>query len=147
MRNGMSTSWKTTACGLLAGLSLAARAGLGLPEPWPKVMGLICAAALAALGYNATDCSKCPGNGLRIAAGATAMLLMVLACGCAVSGLALAVRSPTFGSVEATVGGSTIGNTYAGVAKDMWPPAMPLSTLPGTNLVALMTAVKTNAVA
>lgn len=103
-------NWKTTLCGAVAAVSLALGSGCGLPEPWPKVLGLLCAAALGALGYHSSDCATCPGNKARLAALSACLLLVGAACGCAVSGFGLAVSSPAFGALQVTVGGGAVGN-------------------------------------
>lgn len=126
----MKSSWRTTVCGVIAALGLAGFAGLGLPEPWPRVLALACAAALAALGYNATDCQRCPGLPAKLAAGAVVLVLSCLACGCAVQGLGFGLSSPTFGSLQVTVGGGAMGNAYATNA--LGGPCCP-RTAPGTN--------------
>ena len=110
----MNSSWKTTLAGAIAGLSLAGFTGLGLPDPWPKVLGLVSASALAALGWHSVDCNKCPGNAARLAAGGATLLLLVCAAGCAVAGLTTRLGVPAFGSLEVSVGGGSMGNRYAG---------------------------------
>jgi hypothetical protein len=102
--------WKTTLCGLLAALSFAGFADCGLPDPWPKILALLCAAALSALGYHATDCSNCPGKALKVAAAIAAIGFLTLATGCALGRLTLKVASPAFGSVSLSVGDTVIGN-------------------------------------
>lgn len=107
------TSWRTTVAGAVAALSLGGFAGLGLPEPWPKVLGLVCAASLALLGYHSTDCQRCPGYAARLAALGTASLLVVCACGCAVHGLGFQLKVPAWGSLKLDLPGGSIGNAYA----------------------------------
>jgi len=101
--------WKTTLCGLLAAISLGGFAGLGLPDPWPKVLAFLCASCLAALGYHASDCSTCPGKALKVAAAVVAILCVCMASGCALGRLTLKVASPAFGSVSLSVGDTVIG--------------------------------------
>jgi hypothetical protein len=85
-------SWRTTLAGVVAGLSM------------------LCAVALALLGYHAVDCTTCPGNKLRRVAAGLALMVCMLLVGCAVSSLSLGVSSPAFGSVKLSIGGGAIGN-------------------------------------
>lgn len=103
------SNWRTTVCGVLAAASLLGFAGMGLPDPWPKLLAWLCAVALAALGYHATDCSTCPGLAARKAAGLCLLVLLVCLAGCAVSSFNLSLRSPTFGSLGLKIGGGAIG--------------------------------------
>lgn len=129
----MNASWKTTLAGAIAALSLGGFVGLGLPEPWPKVLGLLCASALAALGWHSADCTRCPGNAARLAAGAVAVALLVCAGGCAVTGLSTAVRSPAFGSLEVSIGGGSMGNRYAGTLLPLGSNGVSVGGSEGTN--------------
>lgn len=101
--------WRTTVCGVLAAASLLGFAELGLPDPWPKLLAWLCAVALAALGYHATDCTKCPGLTARKAAGLLLVLLLVAVAGCSVARFTMRVSNPTFGSLSVSVGGGAIG--------------------------------------
>jgi hypothetical protein len=101
--------WKTSLAGAIAALALSGFVGLGLPEPWPKVLGLICAGALGALGWHATDCTNCPGRGARIAAGLAVVFLVAFLAGCTLGRFSLRVASPTFGSVSISAGDTAIG--------------------------------------
>jgi hypothetical protein len=103
-------NWKTTLGGTIAALSLGGFAGLGLHDPWPRVLLLVCSAALAALGYHATDCTNCPGNKVRLASLGACLLLLGGAVGCTVAGFGLTLSAPPYGSLGVTIGGGSIGN-------------------------------------
>ena len=102
-------NWRTSVAGAVAACALTGFADLGLPAPWPKLLLLLCAASLAALGYHATDCARCPGNGARLAALGLCLTLIAAVAGCTLSKLGLQVGSPAFGTLKLTVGGGSIG--------------------------------------
>jgi hypothetical protein len=102
-------SWKTTLAGITAGLAMLSGTDSALPSPWPQLLHVLCAVALAMLGYHATDCARCPGNALRKVAGAAMIILLVVASGCAVSTLGLKLNSPAFGTFQLSIGGGSIG--------------------------------------
>lgn len=115
--------WKTTLCGVLAAASLLGFTEMGLPDPWPKVLAWLCAVALAALGYHATDCSSCPGLTARKAAGLATVLALCLLAGCTLSKLSVQVGAPAFGTVKMTIGGGAIGK-FVGTAATNAPPCV-----------------------
>jgi hypothetical protein len=105
-------------------------AGLGLPTTWEHALALLCAGALASLGYHATDCVTCPGNALRKAALIASCALVLCAIGCAVSSLGFKVSAPAFGTLQLTVGGGSIGKGQSNA-----PPAVAVAAMSehGTN--------------
>ncbi len=121
------SNWRTTLAGLAAGVCVAAGSGLALPDPWPEVLRLLAGAALAALGYHAADCDKCPGRGLRAAAGLVVLVCVTLAAGCAVSTLNFGVASPTFGTVKFSLGGGSIGHGATNAPQPVETPPAPTS--------------------
>jgi len=98
----------------------------GLPAPWPVLLHLVCAVALGALGYNATDCERCPGNRLRVAAGLCVLVCASACAGCTLSHLSFGVSSPTFGKLQMSVGGGSIGRTVTNCPPDL--PTQPGAT-------------------
>lgn len=126
-------SWKTTAAGAIAALSLAASVGLGLGPSWDRLLVLLCAVALGALGYHAGDCAQCPGRAARIAAGLTVGLTVLLLVGCTLSSFTLGVKSPAFGEVQIGIGGGAMGKGVSG-------------SLPGTNDVPPVILTPTNGI-
>lgn len=102
-------SWKTTLAGITAGLAMLSGTDSALPSPWPQMMHVLSAVALALLGYNATDCARCPGNALRKVAGTGAIILLMVATGCTVASLGLKLNSPAFGTLQLSIGGGSIG--------------------------------------
>lgn len=103
-------SWRTTLAGVVAGLSMLSGYDSALPQPWPRILHVVSAVALALLGYHAVDCTTCPGNKLRRAAAGLALVACMLLVGCVVSSLRLGVSSPAFGSVQLSIGGGAVGN-------------------------------------
>lgn len=102
-------SWKTTLAGVTAGLAVLAGTDSALPSPWPQVLHVLSAVALALLGYHSTDCARCPGNALRRVATMAAIVLLMVATGCAVSSLGFQASSPAFGTLQLSIGGGSIG--------------------------------------
>lgn len=100
---------KTTLCGLISALALAAHSVPGLPValyPWLVVLSTC---ALAALGYHAQDCPPtCPNRKVPLALLIGACLVLC-AAGCASGGLALEVSNPTFGKAGVVVEGISFG--------------------------------------
>lgn len=73
--------------GITAGLAMLSGTDSALPSPWPQILHVLSAVAVALLGYHATDCARCPGNALRKVAGIGAIILLMVGASCAVSSL------------------------------------------------------------
>lgn len=102
-------SWKTTLAGVTAGLAALAGTDSALPSPWPQVLHVLSAVALALLGYHATDCARCPGNALRKVTTVAAIVLLMVATSCTISSLGFKLNSPAFGTLQLSIGGGSIG--------------------------------------
>lgn len=102
-------NWRTSLAGAVAAASMIGFSDTGLEPPWPKVLMIICAVALGALGWHSVDCKTCPGVSLRQAAGLAVVLLVVVLAGCTLSALRVKLSSPAFGSLDVGLGGGSIG--------------------------------------
>lgn len=101
---------RTTVFGALAAAAAAVAALPALPSFLHVSAVVTAAASVALLGFFAADAVPAkkitPLHALALAGAAT----LIVGTGCTVGKLALGVTSPTFGSVDLSIGGGTVGN-------------------------------------
>jgi Na+/phosphate symporter len=113
--------WKTTLAGAATAAIIAIQALPNHPGTVPKLQVILIAVGVALLGFFAKDATTPLASvpvrvGVLLCAGA----LVVLA-GCTISQLQFAVTNPTFGSLDLSIGGGSVGNrpntNFTAVAK------------------------------
>ena len=101
---------RSTIFGALAAAAAAVAALPAMPQSVHIAAVVIAAASVALLGFFAADAVPAqkitPLHALAVVGAAT----LIVGTGCTVGKLALGVTSPTFGSVDLSIGGGTVGN-------------------------------------
>ena len=100
----------TTCFGMVSAMCLAASQVPQIPDALHLVLVCISAACVAGLGYHASDIDPRPPFPPALATILLLVVLSVILCACKVGGFGLAIKSPTFGSVELNLDGGVIGH-------------------------------------
>ena len=100
----------TSLFGCLGAIALAVSQVPGIPGTLHLVCVCVSAAAVAALGYHASDATPRPPMPPIMLFALLLCSLLVACAGCKVGGLGVAVSSPPFGSVGITLDGGVIGH-------------------------------------
>jgi hypothetical protein len=101
---------RTSVCGAIAAAAGALAAVPGLPDKVHLSAVATAAVAVALLGFFAADAQPSPRIGSAAARLVCALGIAAALCSCAVTGFKLTASSPTFGSIDLSIGGGSIGD-------------------------------------